>query len=89
MIIKEFQLFESNNLDKFPSIEEVKSYFYDFTDELNTFIDDYDYGYLYFMDHGHAVPGNWNSMVDILDTCSNIFDLLKLLVFLFIHSFRL
>jgi len=68
MIVKKFQLFESNNLDKFPSLEEVKSYFYDFTDELDTFIDDYDYGYLYFMDHGHAVPGNWNSMVDILDT---------------------
>jgi hypothetical protein len=68
MIIKEFQLFESNNLDKFPSIEEVKSYFYDFTDELNTFIDDYDYGYLYFMDSGHGVPGEWNGMVDILDT---------------------
>jgi hypothetical protein len=64
MIIKKFQLFESNNLDKFPSLEEVKSYFYDFTDELNTFIDDYDYGYLYFND----LDGKWNSMVDILDT---------------------
>ncbi len=64
MIVKKFQLFESNNLDKFPSLEEVKSYFYDFTDELDTFIDDYDYGYLYFND----LDDKWNSMVDILDT---------------------
>ena len=64
MIIKKFQLFESNNLDKFPSLEEVKSYFYDFTDELNTFIDDYDYGYLYFNDP----DGRWNNMANILDT---------------------
>lgn len=66
MIIKNFKLFESENFqERFPSIDEVKSYFYDFTDELETFIDDYDFGYIYFQDSEY---NRWDGMVDILNT---------------------
>lgn len=75
MIIKKFQLFESNKSEDFPSLEEVKSYFYDFTDELNTFIDDYEFGYLYFNTTSFAVMQRQGiplqsevGMVNILDT---------------------
>jgi len=47
MIIKKFKLFESNLENKFPSIDEVKSYFYDFTDEIGN-IYRFDVGYVYF-----------------------------------------
>lgn len=71
-MIKNFKQFESiKHSGDFPSLEEVKSYFYDFTDELETFIDDYDYGYLYFNDSiyvDHDLMAKWNNMANILDT---------------------
>jgi len=66
MMIKKFKLFESSDLEDFPSLDEVKSYFYDFTDELDTFIDDYDYGYLYFKDVNSR--GFTQKFINILDT---------------------
>ncbi len=48
MRILNFKLFESKKLeDKFPSLEEVRSYFYDFTDEVGN-ISRFDVGYVYF-----------------------------------------
>jgi len=66
MMIKKFKLFESSDLEDFPSLDEVKSYFYDFTDELDTFIDDCDYGYLYFKDVNSR--GFTQKFINILDT---------------------
>ena len=74
MIIKKFDLFESQNFSsKFPDLEEIKSYFYDFTDETNTSIDDYDFGYLYFQPFGRVQDSDarWDGMVDILHTQMN------------------
>jgi len=48
MIIKSFKLFESNSENNFPDLEEIKSYLYDFTDESETFVDDYEFGYIIF-----------------------------------------
>jgi hypothetical protein len=48
MIIKSFKLFESNSENNFPDLEEIKSYLYDFTDESDTFVDDYEFGYVIF-----------------------------------------
>ena len=48
MRIKTFKLFESSSENSFPDLDEIKSYFYDFTDEMNTFIDDYEFGYIFF-----------------------------------------
>jgi len=50
MIIKSFRLFESKSEKNFPDLEEIKSYFYDFTDETSSFIDDYEFGYIVFDD---------------------------------------
>jgi len=48
MRILNFKLFEQKKLqDNFPSLEEVKSYFYDFTDEIGNIIR-FDVGYVYF-----------------------------------------
>ena len=48
MRILNFKLFEQKKLeDNFPSIEEVRSYFYDFTDEIGNIIR-FDVGYVYF-----------------------------------------
>ena len=48
MRILNFKLFEKKKLqDNFPSLEEVKSYFYDFTDEIGNIIR-FDVGYVYF-----------------------------------------
>jgi hypothetical protein len=48
MRILNFKLFEQKKLqDNFPSLEEVKSYFYDFTDEIGN-ISRFDVGYVYF-----------------------------------------
>ena len=48
MRILNFKLFELKKLeDKFPSLEEVRSYFYDFTDEVGN-ISRFDVGYVYF-----------------------------------------
>jgi hypothetical protein len=46
MIIKKFKIFESIN-NNFPSLDEVKSYFYDFTDNIGN-INRFDVGYVYF-----------------------------------------
>lgn len=48
MIIKSFKLFESNSENNFPDLEEIKSYLYDFTDESDTFVDGYEFGYAIF-----------------------------------------
>lgn len=48
MIIKSFRLFESKSENNFPDLEEIKSYLYDFTDEIDSRVDHYDYGYIYF-----------------------------------------
>jgi len=48
MRILNFKLFEQKKLeDNFPSLEEVRSYFYDFTDEIGN-ISRFDVGYVYF-----------------------------------------
>ena len=48
MRILDFKLFEQKKLqDNFPSLEEVRSYFYDFTDEIGN-ISRFDVGYVYF-----------------------------------------
>jgi hypothetical protein len=49
MRILNFKTFENNDLDgNFPTLEEVKSYFYYFTDEVGTSISNYIVGYVYF-----------------------------------------
>jgi len=68
MIIKNFKIFESDKSDNnFPEIEEIKSYFYDFTDEVNTFIDDYEFGYLFFKNR-YKSDYRENDCIDILKT---------------------
>jgi hypothetical protein len=62
MIIKKFKHFESVDFNDFPSLDEVKEYFYDFTDELYTSIDDYDFGYIFFN------TGDTIISIDILNT---------------------
>jgi hypothetical protein len=48
MIIKKFKIFESDKSDNnFPSLDEVKTYFYDFTDNVGN-INRFDVGYVYF-----------------------------------------
>jgi hypothetical protein len=70
MIIKSFKLFESSSEDYFPSLEEVKDYFYDFTDEVNTFIDDYEFGYIFFPNRNKYISGTFRQFanIDILNT---------------------
>ena len=72
MKIKTFKLFESSSEDYFPSLEEVKNYFYDFTDEMNTFInDDYEFGYIFFRnrDNVFGIKDYYESdYIDILNT---------------------
>ena len=70
MRIKTFKLFESSSEDSFPSLEEVKDYFYDFTDEVNTFIDDYEFGYIFFPNRNKYISGTFRqfSNIDILNT---------------------
>jgi cellobiose-specific phosphotransferase system component IIA len=68
MIIKNFKIFESDKSDNnFPEIEEIKSYFYDFTDEVNTFIDDYEFGYIFF-NNRYKSDYRENDCIDILKT---------------------
>ena len=56
MRILNFKLFEQKKLeDNFPSLEEVRSYFYDFTDEIGNIIR-FDVGYVYFG------PGRYSRM---------------------------
>jgi hypothetical protein len=47
MKIKKFKLFESNLESNFPSLDEVKTYFYDFTDNIGN-ISGFEVGYVYF-----------------------------------------
>ena len=68
MIIKNFKHFESVDFNDFPSFDEVKEYFYDFTDDLSTFIDDYEFGYMYFIDPDPWGQARIHGMVNILDT---------------------
>jgi hypothetical protein len=70
MKIKTFKLFESSSEDSFPSFEEVKDFFYDFTDEVNTFIDDYEFGYIFFPNRFKYIPGTLRQFAieDILNT---------------------
>jgi len=67
MRIKTFKLFESSSEDSFPSLEEAKDYFYDFTDEVNTFIDDYEFGYIFFKNK-YKSDYRENDCIDILKT---------------------
>jgi hypothetical protein len=48
MKIKTFKLFESSSENSFPDLEEIKSYLYDFTDEVGTSLSNYEIGYKYF-----------------------------------------
>ena len=50
MRIKTFKLFESSSENSFPDLDEVRSYFYDFTDEVGTSLSNYEIGYKYFFD---------------------------------------
>ena len=79
MRIKTFKLFESSSEDYFPSLEEVKDYFYDFTDELDININYFQSGYKYFLktyDLGYLTNGNnfdshlkdKSNYIDILNT---------------------
>jgi hypothetical protein len=71
MKIKTFKLFESSSENSFPDLDEIKSYFYDFTDEMNTFIDDYEFGYIFFRnrDNVYGIKAHKESdYIDILNT---------------------
>lgn len=50
MKIKTFKLFESNLSGRFPDFDEIKEYFYNFTDEIGTSLSDYQIGYQYFFE---------------------------------------
>jgi hypothetical protein len=67
MKIKTFKLFESSSENSFPDLDEIKSYFYDFTDEMNTFIDDYEFGYIFFKNK-YKSDYRENDCIDILKT---------------------
>jgi hypothetical protein len=67
MRIKTFKLFESSSENSFPDLDEIKSYFYDFTDEMNTFIDDYEFGYIFFKNK-YKSDYRENDCIDILKT---------------------
>jgi hypothetical protein len=71
MRIKTFKLFESSSENSFPDLDEIKSYFYDFTDEIDTFIDDYEFGYIFFRnrDNVYGIKDYKESdYIDILNT---------------------
>jgi len=72
MIIKTFKLFESSSENSFPDLDEIKSYFYDFTDEIDTFIDDYEFGYIYFHNRNRITIQDSkvlaSDFIDILNT---------------------
>ncbi len=75
MIIKKFKIFESIN-NNFPSLDEVKSYFYDFTDELNININFFQSGYKYFL-KPHTVGDLTYKFDSILKDKSNYIDILN------------
>lgn len=72
MKIKTFKLFESSSEDYFPSLEEVKDYFYDFTDELDKNINYFQSGYKYFLKTNLG-----NNFGIILKDKSNYIDILN------------
>jgi hypothetical protein len=67
MIIKNFKKFESNEFSNFPTLDEIKEYFYEFTDEVNTFIDDYEFGYIFFFNREYSTERQYD-YIDILNT---------------------
>ncbi len=73
---KKFKLFEEKSEDYFPSFEEVKDYFYDFTDELNITIYYFQSGYKYFL-KPHTVEDLSNNYDKILKDKSNYIDVLN------------
>ena len=71
MKIKTFKLFESSSENSFPDLDEIRSYFYDFTDEINTFIDDYEFGYIFFRNRDNVFgikDYKESDYIDILNT---------------------
>jgi len=76
MKIKTFKLFESSSEDYFPSLEEIKDYFYDFTDELNININFFRTGYKYFL-KPHRVSDLTNNFDNLLKDKSNYIDILN------------
>ena len=67
MRIKTFKLFESSS-ENFPSFDEVKSYFYDFTDEVGTSLSNYEIGYKYFFEPAWYSGDQAIGDIDILKT---------------------
>jgi hypothetical protein len=65
-MIKKFRQFESLSNEDFPSLEEIRDYFYDFTDEVFTSIDDYEFGYIFFKNRNRE--NNIENNIDILKT---------------------
>ena len=76
MKIKTFKLFESSSEEYFPSLEEVKDYFYDFTDELDININYFQSGYKYFL-KPYNVYQSGNNFGIILKDKSNYIDILN------------
>ena len=76
MKIKTFKLFESSSEDYFPSLEEVKDYFYDFTDELDININYFQSGYKYFL-KPHTFGDLTYRFDSILKDKSNYIDILN------------
>ena len=76
MKIKTFKLFESSSEEYFPSLEEVKDYFYDFTDELDININYFQSGYKYFL-KPYNVYQSGNNFGIILKDKSNYIDIIN------------
>ena len=76
MRIKTFKLFESSSEDYFPSLEEIKDYFYDFTDELDININYFQSGYKYFL-KPYNVYQSGNNFGIILKDKSNYIDIIN------------
>jgi hypothetical protein len=77
MRIKTFKLFESSSEDYFPSLEEVKDYFYDFTDELDININYFRSGYKYFLKPHRVGDYLGDNFEKILKDKSNYIDILN------------
>jgi hypothetical protein len=77
MKIKTFKLFESSSEDYFPSLEEVKEYFYDFTDELDININFFQTGYKYFLKPHRVGDYLGDNFEKILKDKSNYIDILN------------
>lgn len=77
MIIKNFKHFESVDSEDFPSFDEVKEYFYDFTDELDVNIDFFQTGYKYFLKPHRVGDYIGDNFEKILKDKSNYIDILN------------